>query len=1015
METRYFLGQTPEGDFHIEPTMLTTHALVLGASGSGKTVMCKSIVEEALQHGVPVIAIDPKGDVAGLGMGFERLEPDIVSKLAETEAKDRGRPLDDITSELIELYSANLRNFYGDNYPDALRKYADAVSVLIVTPKEPAGVQVSLVPDFDRPKDYKKMKTEDPEALTNLLDMKIVLLIQRCGYGSVTSTDNKVVYLSHVIQHIWETAKSQKLPMEKLISLLLKPPVDKVGVIEVEKFLPTKAREEVANRLNALMVKGVGGIKLDIDWMINFASKDGKTPLIIFDVRRITNEKEKTTFVAEVLGAVQRYIWDKGGTSQLRAILYFDEMYGFVPPTSKPASKTALMILLKQARAFGLGCLLASQNPGDLDYRAVAQMSTWFLGKLTTDRDISKVEKALKAIFESEGRSLEEFRQLITTVRSLTPGNFVFYNPKRGIVSVKTRWLLSYHRGPLLPEEIRDISLHPSEDDVPEEQEAPTEEIKDAAFIPGDLILKEKKRKLGPEDRFVKTRISLEPKDIISRTRDRLSLNDDSVQLSISSVQPYYSPVLDVSVRISKKENVTFRGKDVPIVLNDVAHRAYGLTKELDWSSIVFEGIHPPSISPDELQLTSDETISLYADIPKEEVSRIVSNLDWYFTQLPNPEAKQKFHDTLSDLKNKEEERLTGDLDKQILKLEKKTSKMREQLATTERRIQEREMKIDDLKKTFQERQKTGKTTKQAETSLDSSESKLADFKAKQQIQKKELDEALSQIEDLQKQKEERFGAFRKDLEDLRRKGPPASLYRLTKKDIKIEEKAIYWIPKALIDVQIAKKDDEDDLNLKMVQVDLNMINGNSVLECDACGSSVLERDPHFPEIAPPIFVCSVCLKFLCVEHAKGCVSCGKMACVDHISACKICDKAICADCAQICATCSTEICPDHTKSCLNCGHAYCTEEEFRICNICNQELCPECSGDFLECNAKECDNSGCKKHFGNCESCSNAFCTDGDHLQECRGCKRQVCLECGKVTVMLAGKKQVVKCRTCS
>jgi hypothetical protein len=814
---------------------------------------------------------------------------------------------------------------------------------------------------------------------------------------------------------VWENDKSSQLSMEKLITLLLQPPVEKVGVIGVEKFLPTKAREELANRLNALMVKGVGGIKLDIANLIDYGSKDGKTPLIIFDVRRIANEKEKTTFVAEILGAVQRYIWDKGGTRQLRSILYFDEMYGFVPPTSKPASKTALMILLKQARAFGLGCLLASQNPGDLDYRAVAQMNTWFLGKLTSDRDIAKVEKALKAIFESEGRSLDEFKKLMTTVRALTPGNFVFYNPKRGIETIKTRWLLSYHRGPLLPEEIREVSLHPDEDEIQEEREIPTEEIKESAFIPGDLVLKDKKRKLGPEDRFVKTRIKLEPKDIIPRTKERLSLYDDTVQLSISNIQPYYSPVLDVSVRITKKEKVPFRGKSVPIVLDDVAHRAYGLTKELDWSSIVFEGIHPPSLSPEELQLSPDDAISLYADVPKEEVTRVVGALDWYFCQLPNPEAKQKFHDTISDLKNKEEERLTGDLDKQILRLEKKASRTREQLTTTERRVAERQVKIKELQNSLQERQKAEKATQQVETSLDSNKSKLADFEAKHQILKKEFDETVDQIDDLQKQKEERFGAFQKELEDLRRAGPPASLYRLTKKDIKIEEKAIYWIPKALVDIEVSKKGEEDSLNLRKVQIDLNMINGNSVIECDTCGSEVLEKDPHFPEIAPPIFVCNVCLKLLCRDHAKICVSCGKMACVDHISACKICDKAICADCAQICATCGLEVCPEHSRICSSCDHSYCTDEEFSICHICDQELCADCAGDFLECSADDCDNSGCEKHFINCESCSEPFCSDGNHLQECRGCQKEVCASCGKVTVMLAGKKQIVKCKSCS
>ncbi|MFX0090633.1 MAG: helicase HerA-like domain-containing protein, partial [Candidatus Hodarchaeota archaeon] len=393
---KFFIGRQGKDPYTMQSIDFLTHAVVLGASGSGKTVVCKSIVEEAVREGIPIIAIDPKGDIGALGIGLANFEKERIILHAEVEAEDRGGDPDQIAEEWINLYTKNLQDSFGNEYRQIEKDYSENAGVVLITPKNAAGVQISLTPSFEKPTNYEKLMIEVPDSVLSSLDLKIQLLLSRSGIMGTTSTDNRVIFLNNLIRYIWEEEEKDTLDLAELIEKIQKPPFDTIGSLSVEKFISKSKREELARNINALMVRSVPGADLDFDKLMELAKKQKKTPIILFDLRKITEDDERNTFVAEVLGEVQRWIWKKGGTSRLRAILYFDELYGFMPAGAyTPPSKTALLILLKQARAAGLGCILATQNPGDLDYRGLSNIATWFLGRLTTTQDIKKVESAL--------------------------------------------------------------------------------------------------------------------------------------------------------------------------------------------------------------------------------------------------------------------------------------------------------------------------------------------------------------------------------------------------------------------------------------------------------------------------------------------------------------------------------------------------------------------------------------------------------------------------------------------
>ncbi|MFX0150320.1 MAG: hypothetical protein ACFFAJ_06035, partial [Candidatus Hodarchaeota archaeon] len=815
---------------------------------------------------------------------------------------------------------------------------------------------------------------DSPDALLSSLDLKIQLLLSRCGIGTSSSTDNRIIFLNNLIRHYWEESNKKLVELDALIEGIQDPPFDKIGSLSVDKFISKTKRIELARNINALMVRAVPGVELDFDKLIDLAKKEQKVPIIVFDLRKITDPDERNTFVAEILGEVQRWAWSKGGTSRLRAILYFDELYGFMPAGAlSPPSKTALLILLKQARAAGLGCVLATQNPGDLDYRGLSNIATWVLGRLATNQDIAKVQGALKPVFEGAGGTEEEFRNLMSQIRALKPGNFIAYNPRYGVNSIQTRWLLSLHKGPLTNAEIKSLTLRPPkpEKKKKKKKEVAKPEIKEVESVT-ELQLVNKKPSLGKiTERFLIPKIDLDPKKVSRAIFERISSTGDpevdGFSVEVGESTSFYSPIFFSKTLINIKRSVKEGSVVFPVEITEEMSRSYDLSKSIDWNSTTVEGIHASSLPPQDLTLSSEDGFKFH-DVDKEIIDKLPDNLTWYFTQSPFPEAGSIYQKRLRDFERAELEKIAGKKSSKAFKrLSSDISKIEERIETENVKLDETIARLENLQAEKRAREAEGKSIRATERSIDSSENKLKRHEERKDQLQKQLQTAEKKRQDMLMEHKSEYETFHKTIETLKSRGAPRDLYRPGKADINIMEQAIYWTPRLLIPVIISGSNNEGMTNEHSFNLNLNLYNGNAEIPCNGCGPQISTENYYQSllanEISPPTFVCTTCLKFLCSEHITFCELCGKTACFDHADECNVCKKALCYSCLEQDVTTNEFYCEEHIPKL--------------------------------------------------CEGCGKSF--DPELLSTCKKCKTLVCNECGRVKVKIKNEEVVARCVNCS
>lgn len=393
-----------------ELNTLTRHAAVLGTTGSGKTVMCKVLIEEALARGIPILAIDPKGDIGSLGV----TDPNFDFR---PFAKD----------------AARVARQYQDRVSDAttVAKLAQQ-PVTVYTPKARTR-PVALLPDLSAPKRY---DASDP-GMATLVDTVAAASLQLAG---VKGDERAQSLIASILIESWERKRDLTIP--ELIRLIQEPPFTEIGSLALDDFMKLADRKKLAAKLNVLLTSPSKriwseGERLDAKRMLKGLS--------VFDLRQASPE-ERRFVVEQVLQELYRFLITQRGTERLKYILYIDELAGLLPPApANPPVKRMLELLVRQARAFGLGILLATQNPGDIDYKVLGNVGTRFIGRLRTENDIEKVAAAT----DLPPAKLKE------QVGSLSTGRFVMNNAVKNTTTVmQARWLLSYHRGPLTEQEI---------------------------------------------------------------------------------------------------------------------------------------------------------------------------------------------------------------------------------------------------------------------------------------------------------------------------------------------------------------------------------------------------------------------------------------------------------------------------------------------------------------------------------------------------------------------------------
>ena len=432
---------------------LVTHGVVLGMTGSGKTGLCLALLEEAAMDGVPAIIIDPKGDIPNLLLTFPEFRgEDFRPWINEDDARKKGVTPDEFSDKTAGMWKDGIAS-WGQS-PERVKQLREKVDITVFTPGSKAGIPVSILSSLEVPP-FEVM--DDGELLGERIESTVSSLLSLVGVDADPIQSPEAALLGAVFNHCW--AAEQSLTLESLIRNIQKPAFGKIGVIDVDSFMSEKERQKLALKFNNLLASPgfstwLEGPPLDVKRMLY--GEDGKPQVSIFSIAHLS-DAERMFFVSLLLNQMLAWMRTQKGTTSLRALLYMDEIYGYLPSSAYPPSKKPLLTMLKQARAFGLGVLAATQNPVDLDYKALSNMGTWWLGRLQTERDKARVLDGLEGAAADGGGSFnrKEMEELLAGLDSRV---FLMNNVHDDAPTVMhVRWVMSYLCGPMTRGQIKGL------------------------------------------------------------------------------------------------------------------------------------------------------------------------------------------------------------------------------------------------------------------------------------------------------------------------------------------------------------------------------------------------------------------------------------------------------------------------------------------------------------------------------------------------------------------------------
>lgn len=438
-----------------DPDRLTRHAVCFGMTGSGKTGLCVTLLEELAMAGVPVIVIDPKGDMTNLALAFADHAPaDFEPWVDPSEADRDGLSVPAFAEKLATRWKNGLKRHGVDR--ERIDRFVNGSKVTVYTPGSTAGVAVDVLAMLRAPKGDLE---EDPEGTADLVSGTVSSLLGLVGADADPVKDPSHILLSRILADAWFAG--QDLDLEGVILKLVDPPFKKVGVFPVDTFYPRKDRMSLAMELNGVaaspsFASWSKGVPLDVDALLD---RSGKTPLQIFSLGHLASS-ERMFFASMLLNQVVAWSRRQPGSSSLRALVYFDEVFGFLPPYPKnPPTKAPVLTLMKQARAVGVGTMLVTQNPVDIDYNAMSNAGLWLMGRLQTSQDRDRVLDGLSGATGAIDRST-----MSGWLEALPGRTFLVKDVKESQpFLMKSRWAISYLRGPLTRREIGQL-----DQDVPE-------------------------------------------------------------------------------------------------------------------------------------------------------------------------------------------------------------------------------------------------------------------------------------------------------------------------------------------------------------------------------------------------------------------------------------------------------------------------------------------------------------------------------------------------------------------
>lgn len=461
---KFYLGHTlePKKALLYDPDDLTTHAVVVGMTGSGKTGLCIDIMEEAALQNMPALLIDPKGDITNALLHFPDLLPgDFQPWINADEARRQGKSVEQAAEDTATLWKNGLQEWGMGT--ERIRALKNAAQFTVYTPGSDAGVPVSILASLKVPQlEWGRNK----ELLREKISGTVTAILGLVGMDDIDPVSSREhILLSNIFENAWSQGKN--LDLSELILQTQNPPFEKLGVFDVSTFFPDKERFALAMKLNNILAapsfqSWIEGQPLDIDELLFMP--DGRPRHSIFYIAHLSDD-ERMFFVTLLYSAVETWMRAQSGTTGLRAIVYFDEIFGYMPPISNPPSKQIMLRLLKQGRAFGVGQVLVTQNPADLDYKALSNTGSWFIGKLQTENDKNRLLDGLEGA--APGLDRKHYDELISTLDKRV---FLLHNVHdKEPQPFKTRWAMNYLAGPLTRTQIPALNALAGVQPVPKE------------------------------------------------------------------------------------------------------------------------------------------------------------------------------------------------------------------------------------------------------------------------------------------------------------------------------------------------------------------------------------------------------------------------------------------------------------------------------------------------------------------------------------------------------------------
>ncbi|NOZ48685.1 MAG: hypothetical protein GXP37_01400 [Chloroflexi bacterium] len=432
---------------------LTTHAVCVGMTGSGKTGLCIDLLEEAAIDNVPALLIDPKGDITNLLLTFPDLAPeDFEPWVNVDDARRKGMSVPEYARKIADTWRKGLAG-WGEG-PERIRMLKNSAEFRVYTPGSDAGLPISILSSFRAP----QLNWDDhAEILREQIQGVVSALLGLMDIDADPLRSREHILLSTIFEHYWK--QGEDLDIAKIITAIQTPPVRQLGVFDIDTFFPAKDRFGLAMAMNNIIASPsfaswLEGEGLDISNLLY--APDGKPRHSIFYIAHL-NDAERMFFVTLLLEQLITWMRQQSGTTSLRALLYMDEVFGFFPPVANPPSKKPLLTLMKQARAYGVGVVLTTQNPVDIDYKGLSNAGTWFIGKLQTERDKARVLDGLESATSQAGSTLDR-RTLDKAISALDSRVFILHNVHEDQpVIFNTRWAMSYLRGPLTRSQVRTL------------------------------------------------------------------------------------------------------------------------------------------------------------------------------------------------------------------------------------------------------------------------------------------------------------------------------------------------------------------------------------------------------------------------------------------------------------------------------------------------------------------------------------------------------------------------------